>query len=76
MLKGLTPPEKEYICAFMRNAMDQLDKSDLQVLQENLADARWAHAALATALTERGFKCYDDQVRLHRNGRCACVGRS
>jgi hypothetical protein len=76
MLKGLTPPEKEYICAFMRNALDQLDKDDLKIFNENLADVRWTHSALAAALTERGFKCYDDQVRLHRNGRCACVGQS
>lgn len=76
MLKGLTPPEKEYICAFMRNAMETLDKDDLKILQDNLADPRWTHAALSTALTERGFKCYDDQVRLHRNGRCVCAGRS
>jgi hypothetical protein len=76
MLKGLTPPEKEYICAFMRNATDLLSKEDLNILNDNLADLRWTHAALATALTERGLKCYDDQVRLHRNGRCACVGQS
>jgi hypothetical protein len=73
MLKGLTPPEKETLCAFMRNAADQLDKADMQVLLDNLADPRWQHATLATALTERGFKCYDDQVRLHRTGKCICA---
>jgi hypothetical protein len=73
MLKGLTPPEKETICAFIRNAVDQLDKADLQILMDNLADPRWQHATLANALTERGFKCYDDQVRLHRNGKCICA---
>jgi len=75
MLKGLTPPEKEYICAFMRNAVDQLDKSDMQILQDNLADTRWTHTELARALTERGFKCYDEQVRLHRAGKCICAGQ-
>lgn len=75
MLKGLTPPEKETICAFMRNATDQLDKADLQILIDNLADPRWSHKALAEALTERGFKCYDDQVRLHRTRRCICAGQ-
>jgi hypothetical protein len=74
MLKGLTPPEKETICAFIRNAVDQLDKADLQIFMDNLADPRWQHATLANALTERGFKCYDDQVRLHRTGRCICAG--
>jgi hypothetical protein len=44
MLEGLTPPVKERICAFMINAIDQLDKKDLQILQDNLADTRWAHA--------------------------------
>jgi hypothetical protein len=73
MLKGLTPPEKEYICALMRNATDQLTKDDLKIFQDNLADTRWNHANLASALTERGFKCYADQVRLHRTGRCNCA---
>jgi len=73
MLEGLTPPVKERICAFMINAIDQLDKKDLQILQDNLIDSRWAHAHLANALTERGFKCYDDQIRRHRTGKCICA---
>jgi hypothetical protein len=73
MLEGLTPPVKERICAFMINAMDQLDKKDLQILQDNLADTRWEHAELTRALKARGFKCYDDQVRQHRTGKCRCA---
>ena len=73
MLKGLTPPEKEYVCAFIRTAADKLDKDDYKFLEENLADTRWNHANLASALNERGFKCYADQVRLHRTGRCICA---
>lgn len=73
MLKGLTPPEKEYICAFIKTAAEKLDKGDYKILEDNLADTRWNHANLATALTERGFKCYADQVRLHRTGRCICA---
>jgi len=73
MLEGLTPPVEERICAFMVNATDQLDKKDMQVLLDSLADPRWAHAPLARALTERGFKCYDDQIRNHRTGKCRCA---
>jgi hypothetical protein len=73
MLKGLTPPEKEYICAFIRTAVDKLDKDDYKILEDNLADPRWKHANLAQALNERGFKCYSDQIRLHRTGRCICA---
>jgi len=73
MLKGLTPPEKETLCAFIRNAMDQLDKADMQILLDNLADARWGHTELARALTDRGFKANDDQTRRHRTGKCICV---
>jgi hypothetical protein len=73
MLKGLTPPEKEYICAFIRTAVDKLDKDDYKILEQNLTDTRWNHANLASALNERGFKCYADQVRLHRTGRCICA---
>lgn len=73
MLEGMAPPEKEHLCAFIRNAMGLLSDKDLGILEENLADKRWTHAGLATALTERGFKCYDDQVRLHRDRKCACA---
>lgn len=74
MLKGLTPPEKETICAFIRNAMDQLDKADMQILLDNLADPRWGHAQLAKALTDRGLKTNDDQTRKHRTRKCLCAG--
>lgn len=73
MLEGLTPPVEERICAFILNAANQLDKKDMQILRENLEDTRWSHAQLTKALTERGFKCYDDQVRLHRKGKCRCA---
>ena len=73
MLKGLTPPEKEYICAFIKTAGEKLDKDDYKILEDNLADTRWKHANLASALNERGFKCYADQIRLHRTGRCICA---
>jgi hypothetical protein len=73
MLEGLTPPVKELLCAFILNAMDQLSDKDLEVLRTNLDDPRWSHKGLAVALTERGFKCYDDQVRQHRTGKCRCA---
>ena len=73
MLQGLMPPEKDQLCAFIKNAVDQLDKADMKILQESLADQRWNHSALTAALNERGFKCHDDQVRKHRNGDCRCA---
>jgi len=73
MLEGLTPPIEERLCAFIVNAMGQLEDADLQILRENLDDPRWSHKGLAVALTERGFKCYDDQVRQHRTGKCRCA---
>jgi hypothetical protein len=73
MLQGLTPPAKEPICIFYKKAKDTLSKEDLKVFDDNLADSRWSHTGLASALTERGFKCYDEQVRMHRTGKCACA---
>jgi hypothetical protein len=73
MLEGLTPPVEERLCAFIVNAVDQLTDKDLQILKENLDDPRWTHSHLAKALIERGFKCYDDQVRQHRTGKCRCA---
>lgn len=73
MLEGLTPPQKEAICVFYKNAKDTLSAKDLKILNESLADSRWQNVALSNALNERGFKCYDEQVRLHRTGKCACA---
>ena len=73
MLEGLTPPEKENICVFYKNARETLSAKDLKILDASLADTRWQNIALAKALNERGFKCYDEQVRFHRTGKCACV---
>jgi BMFP domain-containing protein YqiC len=73
MLKGLTPPEKETICTLMRNAVDQLDREDFKILQDNLVDTRWNHSKLTDALNELGFKCHNDQVRLHRTRKCICA---
>lgn len=73
MLEGLTPPEKENICFFYRNARDTLSAKDLKILNESLADTRWQNVALSKALNERGLKCYDEQVRLHRTRKCACA---
>lgn len=73
MLEGLTPPERERICVFYKQAKDTLSAKDIKILDESLADSRWQNVALAKALTERGLKCYDEQVRLHRTGKCACA---
>ena len=73
MLEGLTPPEKERICFFYKSAKESLSAKDLKILDDNLADARWSNVGLAKALTEHGFKCYDEQVRFHRTGKCACA---
>jgi hypothetical protein len=73
MLEGLTPPEKENICFFYKNAKETLSAKDLKILDDNLADARWSNVGLAKALTGHGFKCYDEQVRFHRTGKCACA---
>jgi hypothetical protein len=73
MLEGLTPPIREDICAFYKNARDTLSAKDLKILDDSLADVRWSNVGLAKELTERGFKCYDEQVRLHRSRKCACA---
>lgn len=73
MLEGLTPPQKEAICAFYKSAKETLSAKDLKILDESLADFRWQNVALAKALTERGLKCYSEQVRLHRTRKCPCA---
>jgi hypothetical protein len=46
MLKGLTPPEKEYICAFMRKATDLLSKAEtINTFLSNASTSRISNAA-------------------------------
>ena len=73
ILEGLEPPEKENICAFMRNAVAQLEDQDIKSLMEALKDPRWQHRALSNELSQRGFKCNQEQVRLHRTRKCICA---
>jgi len=72
MLKGLTPPSEEPLCAMMKRAAE-LDKADLEILLGALADPRWSGAALATELNQRGFKVHRDLLNQHRTGKCRCA---
>lgn len=73
ILDGLEPPEKEKICAFMRNAVEQLEDEDIENLIRAMQDERWGHSALAMELFRRGFNCNKQQVRLHRTKKCNCA---
>lgn len=72
MLEGLTPPNKESLCAVMLRAAD-LEPADLKILLDALADARWSNLGLAEALTERKFIISESTIRKHRVGKCACA---
>lgn len=73
MLEGLQPKSKEAICALMQNAADQLDAKDIKILMDALEDKRFSNNGLAEALTEKGFKTTETQVRRHRIKKCACA---
>lgn len=72
MLEGMTPPNKESLCAVMTRAAD-LEPADLKVLLDALEDKRWSNNALADELTKRGFEISESTVRKHRNKVCACA---
>lgn len=72
MLEGLMPPEKEAICVLMRKA-SELSPEDFKILNDAIADPRWAGAQLHAALAERGFSVHKDAIQQHRTKRCACA---
>jgi hypothetical protein len=72
MLEGLAPKNKDHICALMQNAAETLEEKDFQILMDALVDTRFSNNGLAEALTERGFKATETQVRRHRVKKCAC----
>lgn len=72
MLEGLAPKQKEHICSLMQNAAEQLDAADIQILIDALEDRRFSNNGLAEALTDKGFRATETQVRRHRIKKCAC----
>jgi hypothetical protein len=72
MLEGMTPPNKEKLCAVMQRATI-LEPADLKILLDALEDKRWSNLGLANELTSRGFEVSEGVVRKHRNKTCCCA---
>ena len=72
MLEGLAPKQREHICSLMQRAAEELDSADLQILVDALGDRRFSNNGLAEALSEKGFRATETQVRRHRIKKCAC----
>jgi len=72
MLEGLAPKQREHICSLMQRAAEELDSADLQILVDALSDRRFSNNGLAEALSEKGFRATETQVRRHRIKKCAC----
>lgn len=72
MLEGLAPKEKERICSLMLRAAEELDSNDMQILSTALENPRFSNNGLAEALTEKGFRATETQIRRHRIKKCAC----
>lgn len=73
MLEGLAPKSKERICSLMQNAAEMLDSKDMKILTEALEDRRFSNNGLAEALTAKGFKATETQIRRHRIKKCSCA---
>lgn len=72
MLEGLAPKQKEHICSLMQSAAELLESADLEILVNALGDKRFSNNGLAEALTEKGFRATETQIRRHRIKKCAC----
>lgn len=72
MLEGLAPKQKEHICSLMQSAAELLKSADLEILVNALGDKRFSNNGLAEALTEKGFRATETQIRRHRIKKCAC----
>lgn len=73
MLEGLAPKQREHICSLMLKAADELNSADLEILVAALEDKRFSNNGLAEALTDKGFRATETQVRRHRIKKCACA---
>lgn len=57
----------------MLKAADELNSTDLEILVAALGDKRFSNNGLAEALTEKGFRATETQIRRHRIKKCACA---
>jgi len=71
-LSDLALPSLEIKCAFAK-LLDTLDKEDRAILEDALANPRWANRSLVEELQKRGFATSRDSLTHHRNGRCKCL---
>lgn len=73
MLEGLAPKKKEGLCPLMFNALNTFDDTDMKIFLSALEEPSWSSNGLAEALTERGFKTTETQLRRHRTKSCSCA---
>ena len=72
MLEGLEPPKQKYSCK-VQTLTDELDKKDVQILLDAIADSRkWSAKGLQTALKARGVVIADTVITKHRQKLCRC----
>ena len=73
MLEGLTPPKNKAVYCKVAQVMEDLEESDVQILQNALADTeRWKNKTLSSALRTKGLSIADTTLAKHRAKTCAC----
>ena len=73
MLEGLEPPKNRAVFCKVNDVMNELEESDLKILQEALDDTeRWKHKTLSNALRAKGVSLADTTISKHRLRVCAC----
>lgn len=73
MLEGLEPPQNRAVFCKVNDVMNELEESDVKILQEALDDTeRWKHKTLSNALRAKGVSLADTTISKHRLRVCAC----
>jgi hypothetical protein len=73
MLEGLEPPKNRAVFCKVNDVMNELEESDVKILQEALNDTeRWKHKTLSNALRAKGVSLADTTISKHRLRVCAC----
>ena len=70
-LDDLKPTGRIYTCA-VRTLRATLEQADQAKLDAMLADPRWTHNALATALQNKGLPISPNRLQRHRENNCSC----
>jgi len=72
ILDNLNEPPKYIPTCKVRTILEQLDKTDAEILKKALANTAWTNHTLSNALAKKDIFLDDKILKRHRTNGCSC----